>query len=439
MKKVIFYIIVILLIFLPLYWINQEAPIQYRWISTFETKDKQPFGAYAFDKILNDSWNDGYVHNYLSLYDLFPEKNEYSYNETDINEDLDEDLNEYLDEKLDEKLYKDLDLSEIQPEYNILIIANSLYLDKYETKFLLKYVEKGGSVILAANNISKILMDTLNIYIDNRLFQNILDLSMTQKEEKVNFYSPDPEEIAIILPQALATNYFSTRDEGIFTYFDSLYRISYIYDDKPISLRFAIGEGNLILISNPLIFTNYGILNDTINPYIWKHLAYLQGKPLMRTEYYVTGSQGEKSSSEFRVILRERAFRWAFYTTLISILIFMIFTAKRKQKIIPVIKPPVNKMLDFVRSIAGLYLLKNNNADILLKKQIYWGEELKRKYGIDVVNEQHDYDFYKRAAAKTRQPYDEIRRLFLDLGAIDEKTFVTDDEMIQFITKMNEI
>ena len=431
MKKGIFYIIVILLLFLPLYWLNQEAPIQYQWKSTFETNDKQPFGAYVFDKILNDSWNDGYDHNYLSLYDLAPEKTEYSFDETDTNEDYDKDYDEYLN--------KQLDLSEIQPEYNILIIANSLYLDKYETKFLLKYIEKGGSVILAANNISRILMDTLNIYIDNRLFTYILDLSKTQKMEKIHFYSTDSEQPAINIPQPLVTNYFLTRDDGNFTYYDSLYRISYISDDKPISLRFAIGEGNLILISNPLIFTNYGILNDTINPYIWKHLAYLEGKPLMRTEYYVTGSQGGKSSSEFRVILRERAFRWAYYTTLISILIFMIFTAKRKQKIIPVIKPPVNKMLDFVRSIAGLYLLKNNNADIILKKQIYWGEELKRKYGIDIVNEQHDYDFYKRAAAKTRQPYDEIRRLFLDLGAIDEKTFVTDDEMIQFITKMNEI
>jgi hypothetical protein len=115
----------------------------------------------------------------------------------------------------------------------------------------------------------------------------------------------------------------------------------------------------------------------------------------------------------------------------------MIFTAKRKQKIIPVINPPANKMLDFVRSIAGLYLQKNNNADILLKKQIYWGEELKRKYGIDIVNEQHDYDFYKRAATKTRQPFDDIRRLFLDLGAIGENSSVPDDEMMRLVGKMN--
>jgi rubrerythrin len=71
------------------------------------------------------------------------------------------------------------------------------------------------------------------------------------------------------------------------------------------------------------------------------------------------------------------------------------------------------------------------------KEQIYWGEELKRKYGIDIVNEQHDYDFYRRVAAKTRQPVNEIRRLFLDLRTIDEATFVPDDEMMRLVAKMN--
>jgi hypothetical protein len=83
--------------------------------------------------------------------------------------------------------------------------------------------------------------------------------------------------------------------------------------------------------------------------------------------------------------------------------------------------------------------LKNNNADILLKKQIYWKEELKRKYGIDVVNEKHDNDFYNRVAVKTRQPLADIRRLFIDLEAIDETTAVTDDQMLELITKMNEV
>ena len=435
MMKRIIYIIFLILLFLPMYWLNKDAPIKYQWNPTFDTNDKEPFGAYAFDIILEDSWQKDYYHNYYSFYDLMSLTTETEYDEDEINlDEVDED-----EVDLDEVNVEEYDNAEINPEYNLLIIAKYLELDSIETKFLLKYVEKGGSVILAANKIFGFLKDTLNIYITEPFYMNIIDLSTKHEEERVRFCTLDSGKINISLPKPLVKNYFEIRDTVNYTFYDSLYRISTVSVDKTISIRYAIGEGNLILISNPLIFTNYSLLNDSINPYIWKHLAYLEGKPLMRTEYYEVGSQGGKSQSEFRVILSERSLKWAYYTILIGVLVFMFFTAKRKQKVIPVIKPPVNKMLDFVRSIAGLYLLKNNNADILLKKQIYWGEKLKRKYGIDIVNEQHDYDFYKLVAAKTRQPLDEIRRLFLDLGAIDETTFVPDDEMMRLVTKMNEI
>jgi len=408
MKKGIFYTIFVLLLFILMYWLNKDIPIRYQWNPTFETNDREPFGAYAFDKILNDSWTMDYLHEYWSFYALE---------------------------------YEDYDTDEILTDFNILVIADYLYLDKTETSILLKYVEKGGSVILAANSLLGPLEDSLNISIVNSVYYSadILDLSTKQAEEKVRFCAFESGQNTFTLPKPLVYNYFEISDTTNYTYFDSLYRISTDSDDQTISLRYAIGKGNLIFVANPLIFTNYGILNDSINPYIWKHLAYLEGKPLLRTEYYEAGSPGGKNQSLLQVKLRERAFKWAYYTILAGILIFMIFTAKRKQKIIPVIRPPANKMLDFVRSIAGLYLLKNNNADILLKKQIYWGEELKRRYGIDIVNEHHDYDFYKRVAAKTRQPFNEIRRLFLDLGAIDETTSITDDQMMQLVTKMNKI
>jgi len=417
MKKRMLYIVFILLLFLPMYWLNKDTPIQYQWQPTFKTNDKEPYGAYAFDKILNDSWKDNYIHNYYSFYDIA--------SVTADNQE-DEDNEDTIS-----------DSTEINPLYNVLIVANSVRLDTTETKFLLKYVKSGGSVILATDYIDGPLADSLNISINYRY--SLLDLSIKQEEEKIRFCAPDSGQTGFNFPKPLVTNYFEIKDTVNYSYYDSLYRISTTSDDKTISLRYTIGDGNLIMLANPLIFTNYGILSDSINPYIWKHLAYLKGKPLMRTEYYETGSQGGKNQSEFRVILRERAFKWAYYTILAGILIFMIFTAKRKQKIIPVILPPANKMLAFVRSIAGLYLLKNNNADLILKKQVYWGEELKRKYGIDIVNEPHDYDFYKRVAAKTRRPVDEIRRLFIDLGVIDETTYVSDEEMMRLVAEMNEM
>jgi hypothetical protein len=223
------------------------------------------------------------------------------------------------------------------------------------------------------------------------------------------------------------------------SFVDSAYIISETMTKQKISLRYRIGEGNLILAANPLVYTNYGILNDSINEYIRTHLAYLQERPLVRTEYYQIGSQGENEQSIFRYLLSERSLRWAYYLTLLTIVVFMLFTAKRKQKAIPIIKPPANKMLAFVRSIANLYLLRNNNADIVRKKYIYWADEVKRRFGIDIINENHDRNLYTRLASKTGQSADELRRLLIYLRAIDEETVMSDEDMMQLITKMNTI
>jgi hypothetical protein len=412
MTKKIIYIVSIAILFFLLYWSNKDKDIRYSWNPTFDTTDKQPFGAYALDKMLSSSWKKDYHHSYESIQNLCS------------------------------------DTSNIY--YNLLIIANKFQINQYEYEILYKYIEKGGSALIVANEFSPDIEIPFNLrtkfYISWSEF--LVQLNEKQPSELVQFTAPNLKNETCKIPMSAVNRYFESLDTIAYEYHDSVFVISEIRDTskladknsrKILSLRYQIGEGNLILACDPLLFTNYGILNDSINAYVWNHLAYLQDRPLIRTEYYEAGSQGAKNQSVFRVILSERPLKWAFYLSLICIAVFMIFTAKRKQKAIPVIKPPANKMLEFVRSIAGLYIQKNNNADIILKKQIYWGDELKRKYGIDIINEPHDYDFYKRVAAKTRTDVDEVRRLFIDLGVVDVDTFVSDEEMMDLIGKMNRL
>ena len=421
MKGKILYIVFITLLFLIVYQVNKHSPIDYRWQPTFSESDKQPFGAYAFDQLLENSWPQEYMHTYSGISNL----------------------------ELDEKLEGN----------NLLILASSLYLPDYETKLLVEYIRNGGNVLIASNYFSGYYLGNLlkvstfpSLYIDIET-----NLTLSEKYQTVYFSSEETNESGYKIPASIVDFSFEHENKEILleeeNFFDldentipenqlavdSAFILSFDESDNVKSLRFAIGKGNLILVCNPVIFTNYGILNDSIQGYIWNHLAYLQDKPLIRTEYYERGSQGVESQSEFRYILSEKPLKWAFYLTLIAILIFMIFTAKRKQKVIPVIKKPVNNLLQFVRSIASLYLQRNNNADLILKKKIYWGDALKQKYSINIREENPDREFYLRVAEKTRQPVGEVRRLFLDLNAVDENTYLSDEEMIDLITKMNNI
>jgi hypothetical protein len=411
MKRNCIYIILMVLLFLFLYWLNKDAPIRYRWTPTFSTKDKQPYGTYVFDKILKASWEKGYTQSYRSIMDLERE--------------------------------------EILDNYNLLIVANSFKTYKEELETLLSYISRGGNVLIVSDNFSHEIEDTLNIsaFINVFSYLSLIDLSKEQQppSRQLRLSSPAAKGKTYTFPAAFCSMYIKEIDYDDSDeyennkWIDSTFRISETMNDEMVSLRFRLGKGNLILACNPLVYTNYGILKDSISEYIRYHLSYLQDRPLMRTEYYQFGSQGNREQSPFRYVLSERALRWAFYITLTSILVFMLFTAKRKQKAIPVIQSPANRMLAFIRAIAGLYLLKNNNADIILKKQVYWTEKMKRKYEIDLINEPHDWHLYLRIASKTGRPVDEIRRLLINLQAIDKNSLIPDNEMIQLITEMNDL
>ncbi|MDR0506911.1 MAG: DUF4350 domain-containing protein [Dysgonamonadaceae bacterium] len=398
MKKSHIYIAFIILLFFLLYWMNLSAPIQYRWKPTFNTGDRHPYGAHAFDKIMKSSWEKGYSHSYQSITNLM---------END------------------------------SCNYNLLIIAEEFYTDEEETNALLDYINRGGNALIAAHYFSEELSDTLNISTLFFLNYLTLDLSKGLTYFPVCLYASGKEKKNYSFPSALNAYYMRNIDDENRQYIDSAFIISETSGDI-VSLRYRIGDGNLILACNPLVYTNYGILHDSISEYIGEHLAYLQNRPLIRTEYYHLGSQGGSEQSPFRYILSERSLRWAFYLAIVCLFVFMIFTAKRKQKAIPVIKPPANRTLAFVHSIAGLYILKNNNADIVSKKYAYWADSMRKKHGIDVVNETHDWNFYTRIASKTGRSVEDIRSLLIYLHSIDKNTSLSDSEMMKLITKMNE-
>ena len=399
MKKTITYIIGIVVLFLLMYWLNRSQPQDYTWDPTYDTADKQPYGAYALDKLLKASWAKEYIHCYQSISDLKEEG------------------------KLDGR--------------NLFIIAQDFETTESDMETLLEYIREGGTALIAARTFGKQLRYRLKAWVKYGTFQPkiAIQMGMRQKYDTLRFCTPELNEEYYRMPYALCPRFFIA--DSLETLKDSVLIVAKSNDKYDIILRYQIGKGSLLLSCNPLIYTNYGIFKESGNMFIWNSFAYLQGKPLIRTEYYHAGSNPQGNTSRFRYLMSKPPLKWALMTTIVTILVFMLFTAKRKQKAIPVVKPPRNKMLDFVRSVAGLYIRNNNNADIILKKQIYWAENLKRKYGMDMINEKHDRRFFERLSSKTGKTADELTQLFRYLDTIDKNTYISDAKMMETITRIN--
>ena len=118
----------------------------------------------------------------------------------------------------------------------------------------------------------------------------------------------------------------------------------------------------------------------------------------------------------------------------------MIFTARRRQRAIPIIREPENKSLEFTELIGTLYYQKKNHADLVRKKFTYFAEELRREVQVDIEETADDERSFRRIAQKTGMDEEEIRRFIRDVRPISYGDYVvTDTEMKQYIDKMNEI
>ena len=105
--------------------------------------------------------------------------------------------------------------------------------------------------------------------------------------------------------------------------------------------------------------------------------------------------------SPFRYFLSQPPLRWALYLSMVSILLFMIFTARRKQRAIPVIREPENKSLEFTKLIGTLYYQKHDHANLVHKKFTYFAEVLRREIQVDVEEVADDERSFHRIAQKT--------------------------------------
>ena len=121
----------------------------------------------------------------------------------------------------------------------------------------------------------------------------------------------------------------------------------------PVALSRPVGSGEIVLVTTPLLFTNYGMLDGDNAAYLFRLLSHLKGLPVVRTEAYGVGAQVEVSP--FRYFLSQRPLRWALYLTMLVLVLFMVFTARRRQRAIPVIREPANRNLEFAELIGTLY------------------------------------------------------------------------------------
>lgn len=332
-----------------------------------------------------------------------------------------------------------------------LFVATAFELTRLDCQSLLRHVARGNDVFIAANSFASHFADTLGFRVrdyappvqwqkkEAASDSSGLDQSQPgRQQDSVRLHFTNPAVARQVganrfaMPALAATTRFTLRAEL------AAKATALAADERgrPVLLRVPHGRGHLYLCSVPLAFSNYFVLQPRAGDFAFASLSYLPtGREVWWDEYLKQGRRGEQSL--LRVVLEHEALRTALYLALVAALLFVLFEARRRQRVIPILKPLPNTTLLFTRTVAGLYRQGANHALIAEKKIGLFQEYLRTRYhepGLDLS----DDATRERLAQKSGIPRADVDALVRRMNFVLTASQVSDAELLALNKAVNQ-
>ena len=147
---------------------------------------------------------------------------------------------------------------------------------------------------------------------------------------------------------------------------------------RPVLVRCAYGRGYVYLCTVPIAFTNQFVLRPATSQFAATALSYLPARAAWWDEYQKQGRLGNQSL--LRLVSSHEALNTAWYLLIIGGLLFVLVEARRRQRVIPTIKPLPNTTLLFTRTVASLYRQGRSHGPIAEKKIALFLDYLRTRF-----------------------------------------------------------
>lgn len=443
-----------LVLFVLFCLLQVNLPKKFVWSPTFSHVDKQPFGCFVFDSVLTQSLPNGY--------------------------------------HVTKKTFFQLDQEHAKEKISVLMVVDQQNLKQLDVKYLCNIARRGGKVMVVASssfddgrNADTVVVDelerTFNVRIEDGTYFSLRGILAGLKAHDNDMYDtiywnnretmyaaqsyrmfynmvggtlfvdsvPKVKRLAYTLSTAGYDYRHDSLYVGDFTGFDTIVdekerieRIDTFAIKKiPTAVSVPYGKGEVIFVSSPLLFTNYGMLEGNTFVYIFRLMSYLADLPVYRTEAYVkTDAMLVAEQSPFREFIKRPPLRWALYLALLGVVLFMIFTARRRQRVIPIMSKPANRSLEFIQLIGTLYYQRKDHVDLVRKKFKLFAEELRKTAGVDISDVNTDDREYLLLAEKTGMNSDRLKKVIRQIRLVlHSEGNISVEEMRSLIDAMDTI
>ena len=196
----------------------------------------------------------------------------------------------------------------------------------------------------------------------------------------------------------------------------------------PNFIEGTLGLGKIYLHLEPTVFTNYHVLKDDNYKYIEALISYLPDADIHFNSYHKIELQNTDKDSNLSWFLKQKSFKWAWYTSLFFAILFVIFHAKRKQRVIKIIAPVKNTTVAFVKTISSLYFDTKNHKNLIDKKTVYFLEKIRLDFNLNT--EKLDNAFIERLATKSGKDKTITKNLIDCINTLKTKNTALEQDLL---------
>lgn len=309
-------------------------------------------------------------------------------------------------------------------------ISQHFYLRRTELNAMLNYVNRGNNVFISTRYFDTALLKEAGVgVIDSgkTIMPSVMDMTYTGVNLSQPYFSDSALYKYYYNP---VSNYFFIKP-GV----ENVRILGRNGNGYPDFIVVFHGKGRFYLHCEPRVFSNYFLLQDKNYKYLQYVFSLMPAIPdnVFWDDFYnkrdylpreADNSKDEGERSGFSVLLKYPAMAWAFWLTLLLLLIYLIFGGKRRQRIIKPIVQTENTSVAFAETVGRLYLQKKDNRNIADKLITYLLEYVRNQYFISTttLNE----DFTAMLTRKANLPYEQVQKLMATINRVQRMEKVDD-------------
>lgn len=395
---------------------------RHNWSENYEETNKSPYGTYVVFNLLKDYFsNQKFTATPKKIAEVFSSEN----------------------------------IEKAGQSANFVFIGEGLFLDTADVDQLLDFVDAGNTAFISSKSIPDDLMYFVygqecngNYWYDYDGFRDtFVSLNLNHPELKTAsdfgyeyLYKNEPYNYRW---QYIDSVYFCYEDY-------SMVELGTINDENINFAKMNYGKGSFYLHTTPLAFTNINLLDDEGLSYANKIFSHLSDGPIFWDKYSRVQENISRRKNQnnpynstaklntegpLSYILKQPALAWAWYLALATGLLYLIFRAKRTQRIIPVMDTNANTSLEFIATIGRLYFLQNDPKKLCLQKMKLFLSYVRERYNIPIKS--LDETFISNLSLRSEVPESVISKVVLMHQNIKKSGFVSEKTMIEFHLEMD--